>query len=81
MTFSGATVNAAHGDNIVVSLSSNQSATGLAFSVAPAGVALGWGAPGMGGTIQGGPASACLGVGAPYASLGLTSSWSTRLRW
>ena len=73
VTFSGATVNAAHGDNIVVSLSSNQTATGLAFSVAPAGLNLGWGAPGMGGTIQGGPSSACLAAGAPYASLGSTS--------
>ncbi len=72
ITASGATVNATHGQTIVTSLAANQSASGLSLKVLPAGLDLGWGAPGMGGSINS-PGAACAGVGAPYGPLGSTS--------
>jgi len=52
VTFSGATTSGASGDTVAVSLSADQAASGLALTLVPSGLNLGWGTPGMGGSIQ-----------------------------
>ncbi|MBA2954604.1 hypothetical protein GON03_09725 [Nocardioides sp. MAH-18] len=71
VTFSGATTAGANNDTVVVSLSANQAASGLALKLMPSGLNLGWGAPGMGGLIQS-TGGTCHAV-APFSSLGSTT--------
>ena len=72
VTYSGATTAGADGQAVIVSLSSNQAASGLSLKAVPANLDLGWGTPGMGGTINSTNGS-CAAVGAPYPSLGSTT--------
>jgi hypothetical protein len=73
VTYSGATTAGADGQSVIVSLSSNQSTSGLSLLVTGGlSLNLGWGTPGMGGFIES-TNGHCLGVGAPYPSLGSTT--------